>query len=209
MELSNAIIETIEDIAPMTFPSNIDRMRTRQVAERYGIEYNSLHNRMNKLGIKPTKEGRESFLSGDDIALLDRLHNHLSVSGNTFANFIIEEGAVIPLARETSGEKKMELVKSSNVSSGSIVSSDLVEILNVFARQQYDILSPQKKLLEAATHQFLLTTEQVSQILGYSKSTISSWDSGTIKLGFCFTKTKEGSNVLWSIRKENSSEPVS
>jgi len=144
------IIETIEDIAPMTFPSNIDRMRTRQVAERYGIEYNSLHNRMNKLGIKPTKEGRESFLSGDDIALLDRLHNHLSVSGNTFANFIIEEGAVIPLARETSGEKKMELVKSSNVSSGSIVSSDLVEILNVFARQQYDILSPQKKLLEAA-----------------------------------------------------------
>jgi hypothetical protein len=201
MELSNAIIETIEDIAPMTFPSNIDRMRTRQVAERYGIEYNSLHNRMNKLGIKPSKEGRESFLSGDDIALLDRLHNHLSVSGNTFANFVIEEGAIIPLARETSSERKMELVKSSNVSSGSIVSSELVEILNVFARQQYDILSPQKKLLEAATHKFLLTTDQVAAILGYSRNTISSWESGTCKIGFSFTKIKEGSSTLWQISK--------
>ena len=201
MELSNAIIETIEDIAPMTFPSNIDRMRTRQVAERYGIEYNSLHNRMNKLGIKPSKEGRESFLSGDDIALLDRLHNHLSVSGNTFANSVIEEGAIIPLARETSSERKMELVKSSNVSSGSIVSSELVEILNVFARQQYDILSPQKKLLEAATHKFLLTTDQVAAILGYSRNTISSWESGTCKIGFSFTKIKEGSSTLWQISK--------
>jgi len=201
MELSNATIEPIENIIPMTFPSNIDRMRTRQVAERYGIEYNSLHNRMNKLGIKPSKEGRESFLSGDDIALLDRLHNHLSVSGNTFANFVIEEGAVIPLARETSNEKKMELVKSSNVSNGTIVTSELVEVLNIFARQQYDVLSPQKKLLEAATHQFLLTTEQVSSILNLSRSTISSWESGTIKLGFVFHKHKEGASVLWSISR--------
>jgi DNA-binding transcriptional regulator YiaG len=199
MELSNATIETIDDIVPMTFPSSIDRMRTRQVAERYGIEYNSLHNRMNKLGIKPTKEGRESFLSGEDISLLDRLHNHLSVSGNTFANFIIEEGAVIPLARESGNEKKMELVKSSNVSSGSIVSSELVEILNVFARQQYDVLTPQKKLLEAATHKFLLTTDQVATILGYSRNTISSWESGTNKIGFSFTKIKEGSSTLWQI----------
>ena len=201
MELSNAIIETIEDIAPMTFPSNIDRMRTRQVAERYGIEYNSLHNRMNKLGIKPTKEGRESFLSGEDISLLDRLHNHLSVSGNTVANFVIEEGAIIPLARESSNEKKMELAKSSNVSNGNIVSSELVEILNVFARQQYDVLTPQQKLLEAATHKFLLTTDQVATILGYSRNTISSWESGTCKIGFSFTKIKEGSSTLWQISK--------
>ena len=199
MELSNATIETIEDIVPMNLPSSIDRMRTRQVAERYGIEYNSLHNRMNKLGIKPTKEGRESFLSGEDISLLDRLHNHLSVSGNTFANFIIEEGAVIPLARESGNEKKMELVKSSNVSNGSIVSSELVEILNVFTRQQYDVLTPQKKLLEAATHKFLLTTDQVATILGYSRNTISSWESGTNKIGFSFTKIKEGSSTLWQI----------
>jgi DNA-binding XRE family transcriptional regulator len=199
MELSNATIEPIANVIPMNFPSNIDRMRTRQVAERYGIEYNSLHNRMNKLGIKPTKEGRESFLSGDDIALLDRLHTHLSTSGNTFSNFIIEEGAIIPLVRGNANERKAELVKSSNASNGSIVSPELVEILNIYARQQYDVLTPQKKLLEAATHKFLLTTDQVASILGYSRNTISSWESGTNKIGFSFTKIKEGSSTLWKI----------
>jgi len=43
----------------------------------------------------------------------------------------------------------------------------LIEVLNIFAQRQYDILTPQKKLLEAAEHSFLLTTEQVSQILNF------------------------------------------
>ena len=203
MELSNAAIETIETNVVMNFPTNIDRMRTRQVAERYAIEYNSLHNRMNKLGIKPTKEGRESFLCGSDIELLDRLHTHLSVRGNTFANFVIEEGAVVPMVKEPPADRRMELVKSSNVSSGSIVNAELVEILNVFARQNYDVLTPQKKLLEACEYGFLLTTEQVGLILNLSRSTISSWESGTIKLGFVFTKHKEGTSVVWSVARNN------
>lgn len=203
MELSNATIEPIANVIPMNFPSNIDRMRTRQVAERYGIEYNSLHNRMNKLGIKPTKEGRESFLSGDDIALLDRLNEHLSISGNTFANFILEEGAVIPLTRDEVKDTRIELARTSNASIAGIGTSELVDILNLFARQNYDVLTPQKKLLEAANHQFLLTTEQVSMILNLSRSTISSWESGTTKLGFTFTKVKEGVSVLWRVEKSD------
>jgi len=203
MELSSANIQSIQPDVVMDFPSSIDRIRTRQVAEKYGIEYTSLHNRMNKLGIKPTKEGRESFLSASDIELLDRLHSHLSISGNTFSNFIIEEGAVVPLKKEVTPERKMELVKSSNASSGGIASADIVEVLNVIARQNYDILTPQKKLLEASEFGFLLTTEQVSLILNLSRSTISSWESGTIKLGFVFTKHKEGTSVVWSVARNN------
>ena len=189
---SNASIEAIQAFA------GIDKMKTKLVAERYSIEYNSLHNRMTKLGIKPSKEGRESFLSGTDIELLDRLHTHLSISGNTFSNFVIEEGAIMPLE-----PKSLELTKSSKVNT-SIISSipnELIDILNVLAQRQYDILTPQKKLLEAAEYNFLLTTDQVSQILNFSKSTISSWKSGTQKLGFIFTRTKEGSQVLWSVSK--------
>ena len=77
----------------------------------------------------------------------------------------------------------------------------LIEVLNLFAQRQYDILAPQKKLPEAAEHSFLLTTEQVSQILNFSKSTISFWKSGTQKLGFVFSRHKEGSQVLWSVTR--------
>ena len=201
MELSNSFIQPIQPEVVMTFPSNIDRMKTRKVAERYGIEYTSLHNRMSKLGIKPTKEGRESFLSAEDITLLDRLNEHLSVSGNNFPNFVIEEGAVIPLKKTPESSTKMELVKTTNTSIGSIQASEVVEILNTFARQNYDVLTPQKKLLEAVEYGFLLTTEQVSIILNLSKSTISSWENGTTKLGFSFEKVKEGVSVLWRVSR--------
>jgi hypothetical protein len=189
---SNASIETIPAYA------GIDKMRTKLVAERYSIEYNSLHNRMTKLGIKPSKEGRESFLSGADIDLLDRLHTHLSTSGNTFSNFVIEEGEITTLE-----SKSLELTKSSKVNTSIIpnIPNELIDVLNVLTQRQYDILTPQKKLQEAVEYDFLLTTEQVSCILNFSKSTISSWKSGTQRLGFIFTRTKEGSQVLWSVER--------
>jgi len=196
MESSNPSITPIDAIQSYAL---IDKMKTKLVAERYSIEYNSLHNRMTKLGIKPSKEGRESFLSAPDIELLDRLHTHLSISGNTFSNFIIEEGDMIPMTDSKSS--KLELTKSSKINHTSIAPNDLIEVLNLFAKTQYDILTPQKKLLEAVDNNFLLTTDQVSQILNFSKSTVSSWQSGTQKLGFVFNRIKEGNQVLWSITR--------
>jgi DNA-binding transcriptional regulator YiaG len=192
-------IEPIESIHPMNF--QIDQMRTKQVADRYGIQYTSLHNRMTKLGIKPTRQGRESYLGASDIELLDRLDEHLKNNG-TFDNFAIEQGDAVPFVIEKSNVSG--LVKSkgeTNTSIQSIQQDGLVEALALIARAQYDVLTPQKTLKEATEEGFLLTSEQVGSILGYSKSTVSSWETGTIKLGFRFHKLKEGSTVLWRVEK--------
>jgi len=192
-------IEPIESIHPMNF--QIDQMRTKQVANRYGIQYTSLHNRMTKLGIKPTRQGRESYLGASDIELLDRLDEHLKNNG-TFDNFAIEQGDAVPFVIEKSTVSG--LVKSkreTNTSIQSIQQDGLVEALALIARAQYDVLTPQKTLKEATEEGFLLTSEQVGSILGYSKSTVSSWETGTIKLGFRFHKLKEGSTVLWEVTR--------
>jgi len=193
-------IEPIESIHPMNF--QIDQMRTKQVADRYGIQYTSLHNRMTKLGIKPTRQGRESYLGASDIELLDRLDEHLKNNG-TFDNFAIEQGDAVPFVIEKSNVSG--LVKSkgeTNTSIQSIQQDELVEALALIARAQYDVLTPQKTLKEATEEGFLLTSEQVGSILGYSKSTVSSWETGTIKLGFRFHKLKEGSTVLWRVERQ-------
>lgn len=192
-------IEPIESIQPMNF--QIDQMRTKQVADRYGIQYTSLHNRMTKLGIKPTRQGRESYLGASDIELLDRLDEHLKNNG-TFDNFAIEQGDAVPFVIEKSNVSG--LIKSkgeTNTSIQSIQQDGLVEALALIARAQYDVLTPQKTLKEATEEGFLLTSEQVGSILGYSKSTVSSWETGTIKLGFRFHKLKEGVTVLWRVEK--------
>jgi hypothetical protein len=175
-------------------------LTTRQAAERYGCEnnYSTFHNRMVKLGIKPERRGRQSFLSQQQIQLLDRLDEHLR-TGGTFGNFIIEEGATVPMPKNSSS---MELVASSGhsiVSTGSIGDIEIVAALQAVASANYDILTPQKRLKEAAEDGFVLTTEQVSRIVGLSHSTVSSWKTGTRKLGFHFHKEHEGSSVVWKV----------
>lgn len=199
MAPSEISIEPIGSIQPMNF--QIDQMRTKQVADRYGIQYTSLHNRMTKLGIKPTRQGRESYLGASDIELLDRLDEHLKNNG-TFDNFAIEQGNAIPFVIEKSSSSELVKTKgASNTSIQSIQQDGLVEALALIARAQYDVLTPQKTLKEATEEGFLLTSEQVGSILGYSKNTVSSWDAETIKLGFRFHKLKEGSTVLWRVER--------
>ena len=175
-------------------------LTTRQAAARYGCEnnYSTFHNRMVKLGIKPERRGRQSFLSQKQIQDLDRLDEHLR-TGGTFGNFIIEEGATVPMPTNSSS---MELVASNShsiVSTGSIGDIEIVAALQAIASANYDILTPQKRLKEAAEDGFVLTTEQVSRIVGLSHSTVSSWKTGTRKLGFHFHKEHEGSSVVWKV----------
>lgn len=177
-------------------------LTTRQAAERYGCEknYSTFHNRMTKLGIKPERRGRQSFLSSTQIELLDRLDLHLK-NGGTFSNFVIEQGEAIPLE---SSAKTTELATTSNssiVSSSGIGDVEIITALQSIAAANYDVLTPQKRLKEAAEEGFLLTTEQVSKIVGLSHSTISSWKSGTKKLGFSFTKEHEGASVVWRVSR--------
>ena len=177
-------------------------LTTRQAAERYGCEnnYSTFHNRMVKLGIKPERRGRQSFLSQQQIQLLDRLDEHLR-TGGTFGNFVIEEGATIPMPKNTSS---MELVASNShsiVSTGSIGDMEIVAALQAVANANYDVLTPQKRLKEAAEDGFVLTTEQVSRIVGLSHSTVSSWKTGTRKLGFHFHKDHEGASVVWRVSR--------
>jgi len=173
---------------------------TRQAAERYGCEnnYSTFHNRMTKLGIKPERRGRASYLSTTQIQLLDKLDGHLR-NGGTFSNFVIEEGEVTPI---TKNDKVMELATttdSSIVSNSSIGSVEIIAALQALSNSNYDVLTPQKRLKEAAEEGFLLTTEQISKIVGLAPSTISSWKSGTKKLGFSFSKEHEGSSVVWRV----------
>lgn len=189
-----------------TNPNQIEEMdfeiSTRQAAERYGCEnnYSTFHNRMTKLGIKPERRGRSSYLSSVQIELLDRLDQHLK-SGGTFSNFVIEEGEVIPI---TKNKKVMELATTSDSSitpSGSIGDIEIIAALQALSNSNYDVLTPQKRLKEAAEEGFLLTTDQVSKIVGLSPSTISSWKTGTKKLGFSFSKEHEGSSVVWRVTR--------
>ena len=178
----------MEPIIEATF-----ELTTRQAAERYGCgnNYSTFHNRMAKLGIKPERRGRQSFLNQEQIQLLDLLDNHLK-AGGTFGNFAIETGEIKPLE-----QKPVNNVSLTNTES--IGNSEILSALKALAAANYDVLTPQKCLKEAVDNGFILTSEQVGQIIGLSGRTIAAWKSGTKKMGFTFYKEKEGSSVMWRV----------
>ena len=193
-----------QDLSIPTVPVELMEVEltTRQIAERYGCEnnYSTFHNRMVKLGIKPERRGRQSFLNQQQIQLLDRLDAHLK-NGGTFGNFEIEEGAIRPLNEDNSSISLATSRIGSTATNGSIGDIEIVAALQSLTMKNYDILTPQKRLKEAVDNEFLLTTEQVGQILGLSSSTISSWKSGIQRLGFLFYKEHEGSSVVWKVSR--------
>ena len=67
------------------------------------------------------------------------------------------------------------------------------------ATQSKSVLNTQEELHNAMEKKWLLTNEQLGTLLGMSKSTIGSKPDGWVRMGFRYTKIKEGSMTLWKV----------
>jgi len=67
------------------------------------------------------------------------------------------------------------------------------------ATQSKSVLNTQEELHNAMEKNWLLTNEQLGTLLGMSKSTIGSKPDGWVRMGFRYTKIKEGSMTLWRV----------
>jgi hypothetical protein len=67
------------------------------------------------------------------------------------------------------------------------------------ANQNKSVLNTQEELHNAMEKNWLLTNEQLGTLLGMSKSTIASKPDGWVRMGFRYTKVKEGSMTLWKV----------
>jgi hypothetical protein len=67
------------------------------------------------------------------------------------------------------------------------------------ASQSKSVLNTQEELHTAMDKNWLLTNEQLGTLLGMSKSTIGSKPDGWVRMGFKYTKVKEGSMTLWRV----------
>ena len=79
--------------------------------------------------------------------------------------------------------------------------SALVKVMEVSQTTSKPIspLTAQRELKDAADNGFLLNGEQVANIFGIKKSSVSSWKTGHKRLGFEFEKVKEGNKTLWRV----------
>lgn len=149
-----------------------------------------------------TKRGKSRItLEQIDADLIEPIYKTQIHTPNKKAEtLLVKKNAVVGITNQSAPKAAEEITAITPEPSQAIVKA-LAEAL-VKAQQATaapDPLAPQKALQQAAENRYLLTAEQLGQLLGMSKNTISSKKSGFRKLGYEYEKVKEGSSTLWKV----------
>lgn len=199
----------------------IDRFPVADLPSRYGIKSAALYKRFEAAGVMPTKSGRKSFLSGNQLKVMDDLQEHLQRSGGlsdfakpdrvpdgTGENF--DRGSEL-ISQRSSGE--IEIAENSlfkpKAATGLleyIIELDVGELLTSVLVNAGKILFPPplpaarrglqlaylRELEEATEKGWLLTTHDVASLLGVSNGTIASKGQQFSNAGFAFSRAGRG-----------------
>ena len=185
----------------------IDLVPLSQLPSRYGIARSNLYNRIKDLKIETVKQGRKAFLSAADLELLDGLHAHLGRGGTTmgFVQILKKKGPLVSIDRpasyltETSQEEPIIAINPvALVSTIETVVKRMIPTSN-------NRLNYLKELEEAYQSGWLLSTSEVSDLLGFTPKTIANYGEEFSDAGFTFTRvgTRKGGEIAWSIDKQS------
>lgn len=84
------------------FEIDIYRNLTSELPERYKVVRSVVYKRLEDLHIKPHRQGNRSYISDEQLQLMDDLHAHLKAEGKTeeFVQQRITSGEIVPVETE-------------------------------------------------------------------------------------------------------------
>lgn len=178
------------DKAIYNMNTEVDNYPVTELQRRYSVGKQTVYNRLDRLDIKPFKEKRRSYVTADQVRLLDELHRHI-VSGKTMADFQVTtipvELSMTTLARDRMAAQFMplgsrtfyandeededeSLVDSSTfpVDSGLVHISAIKELVKAIASVlgTQDPIHYMNVLERAAASNWILSTSEVKALIG-------------------------------------------
>jgi hypothetical protein len=166
--------------------------------------------RIKDLKLESIKQGRKAFVNAEQLQLLDGLHAHLGRGGTTlgFIQLLKKKGqnALSTVERpasyltETSQESE-PIIAINPVALVSTIETVVKRIIPQSTRR----LTYLEELESAYQNGWLLSTSEVSDLLGFTPKTIASYGSEFSDAGFTFTRagTRKGGEIAWSIDKQS------
>lgn len=208
-------LNQLDPIDPIVVNAELDPYPTANLQERYGIGKTTVNERLNVLGIERIKRGTRTFVSLDDLQLLDDLQTHLQRGGqmSDFPGAIVERSvgsserpytpAALPnghnLAQTTWGFLTSPLEEVAQ-----IVLNGLKEILVSPPPAKRGMrLAPLRELEEAYRNGWLLSSAEVADLLGLTSGTVTGYSEQFSDRGFQFRRVGKcrGGQIAWSVGK--------
>jgi hypothetical protein len=183
----------------------------KQLGKQLGYEVSSLKSICKKLSIEVSSIDRQTYISADAKPILEQAviaekgGVAIDFSTTTTTTKVIPQPKVKTAPPQATGATG--LVVRDGGGAGASPEQFFQMLVEVMKQQQQapsPSISPiqqQRELKDAADNGFLLSAEQLSNIFGLKKSSISSWKTGHKRLGFQFTKIKENNISLWKVEQ--------
>ena len=188
----------------------IDLVPLSQLPSRYGIARSNLYNRVKDLKVEKVKQGRKAFVTAADLELLDGLHAHLERGGTTFGFIqILKKKGHLALSKV---DRPASYQTETSQESKPIIAIDPVALVSTIETVVKKMIPPSnnrlnylKELEEAYQSGWLLSTSEVSDLLGFAPKTIASYGEEFDDAGFTFSRvgTRKGGEIAWSIDKKS------
>lgn len=190
------------DLVTSMSEAEISRLPVGDLMVRYGISKSVLYERIKALRIETFTLGRKAYVSAEQIALLDGLHEHLGF-GRSTAEFLEISGI-------QSGEqsaKKRNADPSGEQSGGLTISSESAShLFSMMAEQSAEPSALHwtdrlRFLEEAHQNHWLLSTSQLAELIGLTPGTLARMPHCD-RYGFEFTRSGlNGAEIAWKVSK--------
>ena len=200
--------------------TEIDNFPVSQLQSRFSLGKQAVYNRLDALGIKPFKEGNRSYITADQLQLLDQLHEHIN-QGGTMAEF--KKSAASPVDKTESLVDKLEspvdkaasLVDTVERGMNKSAANNLELMVQVVSAgvekaiassvQAKNPLWYMVELKRAADEGWLLTTKEIQELIGVKPRT-KKGESTYTRGSFSFVKSgKIGGQTAWKVVKHGKS----
>lgn len=169
-----------------------------ELAGRWGVTPNTVSRRLAFLAIKPTRQGNHRFLTPEQLATAEQLHQHI-LSGKPIESFP---------RPELEGESRLvaRRVAAPSQVAGQVASGQLEALAAAMAAAMptppVDPLRRARLLADAADLGAALSSAEVAEITGMAASTVSSWADGhSPRPGFVLRRDKVGGSVWWRVER--------
>lgn len=205
----------------------MDRIPVQELQARYDIKQSAVYARLERLSIKPQKDGRRAYITSEQLEILDRLDAHIKRGGN-IDDFVAELSSTRTLLENSSPDAKgdsmehfsrnpMASVQPETDHSTSLAQVDQQAAIAAFLQALMppsgsltiqlapapDRFAYYRILEEATAKAWELMTSEVAELLSLSGSTVRGYGTTFAQAGFVFTRTgnKRRGEVCWSVSK--------
>jgi len=205
--------------------AQLDSFPVSELQHRYKIVRSAVYTRLEALNIKPEKQGGRAYVNGDQLKLLDALHDHIEKGGTT-AEFVASKANSVQVdlssgqldlstgqIQKSSGQQHLStgqagqftVTEQHSALAGLIeaIASRLIPMIASQLKPAPDPLASLRGLEEAYRNQWLLSTSELAQLLKLSPKTVRSYGEQFSDAGFVFTRagTRKRGEVAWGISK--------